>query len=124
MKAKVLAATRHRRACPGDLDQKGTMCRLNGMSPDKTTSPAMTKEEPPGLLPRYALPEAIGCPGGGIPAALGGQMLDAVLKALGQMFSPPFRMVLVKSVGLAIAFLAVMAVVLFRLLEWLSGAGT
>jgi len=34
-------------------------------------------------------------------------MLDAVVKALGQMFSPPFRRVLLKSVGLAIAFLGV-----------------
>src|SRR5215813_6259494 len=51
-------------------------------------------------------------------------MLDAVLKALGQMFSQPFRMVLLKSVGLAIVFLALVAIVLFRLLEWLSGAGT
>jgi uncharacterized protein involved in cysteine biosynthesis len=51
------------------------------------------------------------------------KMLDAVLKALGQMFSPPFRTVLLKSVGLAIAFLAVVVIVLFRLLEWLSGTG-
>ena len=50
-------------------------------------------------------------------------MLDAVLKALGQMFSPPFRTVLLKSAGLAIAFLVFVAIVLFRLLEWLSGAG-
>ena len=50
-------------------------------------------------------------------------MLDAVLKALGQMFSRPFRAVLLKSAGLAIAFLVVMVIVLFRLLEWLSGAG-
>ena len=50
-------------------------------------------------------------------------MLDAVLKALGQMFSRPFRAVLLKSAGLAIAFLVVMAIVLFRLLEWLSGTG-
>ncbi len=51
-------------------------------------------------------------------------MLDGVLKALGQMFSRPFRTVLLKSVGLAIALLALVAVGLFRLLEWLSGAGT
>lgn len=50
-------------------------------------------------------------------------MLDAVLKALGQMFSQPFRAVLLKSVGLSIAFLALVVIVLFRLLEWLSGAG-
>jgi len=48
-------------------------------------------------------------------------MLDAVLKALGQMFSQPFRVVLLKSVSLAIAFLALVAIGLFRLLEWLSG---
>jgi len=50
-------------------------------------------------------------------------MLDAVFKALGQMFSQPFRTVLLKSVGLAIAFLALVIIVLFRLLEWLSDAG-
>jgi len=50
-------------------------------------------------------------------------MLDAVLKALGQMFSQPFRAVLLKSVGLSIAILALVVIVLFRLLEWLSGAG-
>src|ERR1700730_5728900 len=51
-------------------------------------------------------------------------MLEAVFKALGQMFSQPFRRVLFKSVGLAIAFLVVVLVVLFRLLKWLSGTGT
>jgi CysZ protein len=50
-------------------------------------------------------------------------MLNAVLAALGQVFSPPFRMVLLKSAGLAIVFLALAVIVLFRLLEWLSGAG-
>jgi len=50
-------------------------------------------------------------------------MLEAVLKALGQMFSRPFRAVLFKSAGLAIAFLVVVVIVLFRLLEWLSGTG-
>jgi len=51
-------------------------------------------------------------------------MLKAAFKALHQMFSPPFRVVLLKSVGLAITFLTVAVIVLFRLLEWLSGAGT
>jgi uncharacterized protein involved in cysteine biosynthesis len=50
-------------------------------------------------------------------------MLDAVFKALSQMFSPPFRTVLLKSVGLAIAFLAVVVIALYRTMEWLSGAG-
>jgi CysZ protein len=50
-------------------------------------------------------------------------MLDAVFKALGQMFTQPFRKVLLKAVGLAIALLIAMVVALFRLLEWLSGTG-
>ena len=50
-------------------------------------------------------------------------MLDAALKSLDQMFSPPFRAVLLKSVGLAILILMVAVAVLFRLLEWLSGTG-
>jgi CysZ protein len=50
-------------------------------------------------------------------------MLDAALKSLDQMFSPPFRTVLLKSAGLALLFLAVAVIVLFRLLEWLSGTG-
>jgi uncharacterized protein involved in cysteine biosynthesis len=50
-------------------------------------------------------------------------MLDAAIKALGQMFSPPFRLVLAKSVGVAILLLTAAVVAMFRLLEWLSGAG-
>ena len=50
-------------------------------------------------------------------------MLDAVVKALTQMFSPPFRTVLLKSIGLAIAFLVVLGIALDRLLLWLTGSG-
>ena len=50
-------------------------------------------------------------------------MVDAVLRALGQMFTRPFHKVLLKAVGLAVAFLIAIVVVLFRLLEWLSGVG-
>jgi CysZ protein len=50
-------------------------------------------------------------------------MLEAVFRALGQMFTRPFRAVLLKSVGLAIALLVVLVITLFRLLEWLSGSG-
>jgi CysZ protein len=50
-------------------------------------------------------------------------MLAAVFKALDQMLTPSFRVVLLKSVGLAIALLVVLVVVLFRLLGWLSGTG-
>ena len=51
-------------------------------------------------------------------------MLDAAAKALAQMFTPPFRTVLLKSVGLALALLAVLAIALYRLLEWLSSVRT
>jgi CysZ protein len=51
-------------------------------------------------------------------------MLEAAFKALSQMISPPFRAVLLRSAGLALVLLAVLAVALFRLLEWLSGSGT
>jgi uncharacterized protein involved in cysteine biosynthesis len=50
-------------------------------------------------------------------------MLDAAFRAIGQMFSPPFRMVLLKSVGVAILCLTAAVIIVFRLLEWLSGAG-
>jgi CysZ protein len=50
-------------------------------------------------------------------------MLEAAVKALGEMFSPPFRMVLMKSGGLAMLCLTAVAIALYRVLEWLSGAG-
>ena len=50
-------------------------------------------------------------------------MFDSVLKALGQLFSPPFRVLLAKSAGLAILVLTAAVIAVFRLLEWLSGAG-
>lgn len=50
-------------------------------------------------------------------------MFDAVLKALGQLLSPPFRLLLAKSAGLAILILTAGVIAVFRGLEWLSGAG-
>ena len=50
-------------------------------------------------------------------------MIDAALKALAQIFTPPFRTVLLKSIGLAIAFLVLLGIALDRLLVWLTGAG-
>ena len=50
-------------------------------------------------------------------------MIDAAIKALEQMVSPPFRTVLLKSAGLAVLFLLVLGVALDWLLIWLSGAG-
>jgi uncharacterized protein involved in cysteine biosynthesis len=50
-------------------------------------------------------------------------MFGAAAKALAQMFTPPFRAVLLKSIGLAILVLIVFGVGLHRLLGWLAGIG-
>jgi CysZ protein len=50
-------------------------------------------------------------------------MISAVVKALAQIFTPPFRTVLLKSIGLAIGFLVLMGIALDQLLLWLTGAG-
>src|SRR6516165_10449253 len=50
-------------------------------------------------------------------------MIDAAVKALVQMFSPPFRSVLLKSAGLALALIVLIAIALQRLLVWLTTAG-
>jgi CysZ protein len=46
-------------------------------------------------------------------------MIDAAVKALAQMFSPPFRRVLLKAVGLALLLITVAAIALNRILTWL-----
>ncbi|CAN5156032.1 sulfate transporter family protein [soil metagenome] len=50
-------------------------------------------------------------------------MLDAALKALSQILSPPMRSILWKSVGLALVLIVVAAIVLQRVLSWLAGSG-
>jgi uncharacterized protein involved in cysteine biosynthesis len=50
-------------------------------------------------------------------------MFDAAFKALAQMFTAPFRGVLLKSAGLALALLAVLVIVFSRLLAWLTSTG-
>jgi CysZ protein len=50
-------------------------------------------------------------------------MLDAAVKALSQMLSPPFRAVLLKSIGLALLLIVLIAVGLHRLLALFAGAG-
>jgi uncharacterized protein involved in cysteine biosynthesis len=50
-------------------------------------------------------------------------MLAAAAQALSQMFSPPFRTVLLKSIGLALLLIIIMGIMLQRLLVWLAGAG-
>jgi CysZ protein len=50
-------------------------------------------------------------------------MLDAAIKALSQMFSPPFRAILLKCVGLALALIVLIGVALHRFLVWFTTAG-
>src|SRR5215468_6794210 len=49
-------------------------------------------------------------------------MVDAAAKALAQMFSPPFRSVLLKACALAVALLVVIGIGLHHVLVWLVGA--
>jgi CysZ protein len=51
-------------------------------------------------------------------------MLDAAIKALAQMGTPPFRAVLLKSSALALALIVLVGVVLHRLLVWFGSFGT
>jgi CysZ protein len=51
-------------------------------------------------------------------------MLDDAARALSQMFSPPLRAVLWKSIGLALALIVVVGIALNRLIMWLLGAGS
>ena len=50
-------------------------------------------------------------------------MLDAAIKALVQMLSPPFRAVLGKAIGLALVLIVAIGIALQRLLMWLATAG-
>jgi CysZ protein len=50
-------------------------------------------------------------------------MLDAAFKALVHMFSPPFRSVLLKSIGLALLLIVAIGIGLQQLFAWLAQAG-
>ena len=50
-------------------------------------------------------------------------MLDAAVKALTQILSPPMRAILWRSIGLALILIVVLAVALQRLLNWLATSG-
>jgi uncharacterized protein involved in cysteine biosynthesis len=50
-------------------------------------------------------------------------MFDAATKALAQMFTPPFRSALLKSIGLAILLLIMLGIGLHRLFGWLAALG-
>jgi len=51
-------------------------------------------------------------------------MIDAAIKAIIQIFSPPLRAVLWKSVGLALALIVAVGFALDRFIVWLIGAGS
>src|SRR5436189_5376742 len=57
------------------------------------------------------------------PADYFSHMLDAAFKSLAQMFTPPFRAVLLKSIGLAILVLILLGIGLHQLFGWLAAAG-
>jgi uncharacterized protein involved in cysteine biosynthesis len=50
-------------------------------------------------------------------------MLDAAVKALSQMISPPMRSILWRSIGLALVLIVVLAIGLQRLLSWFATSG-
>jgi CysZ protein len=50
-------------------------------------------------------------------------MLDAAVKALSQILSPPMRAILWRSIGLALVLIVVLAIGLQRLLSWLATSG-
>jgi CysZ protein len=51
-------------------------------------------------------------------------MLDDAIKAITQLFSPPLRAVLWKTIGLALALIVVVGIALERLIVYLVGAGS
>jgi len=50
-------------------------------------------------------------------------MFDAAIKALVQMFSPPFRRVLLKSIGLGLILIVLVGVGLNRVFSWMATTG-
>src|SRR3954464_2420316 len=50
-------------------------------------------------------------------------MLDAAVKAISQILSPPMRTILWRSIGLALVVITVLAIGLQRLLSWFAVSG-
>jgi CysZ protein len=50
-------------------------------------------------------------------------MFEAAIKALTQMFSPPFRRVLLKSIGLSLVLIVLIGIGLNRVFSWMATAG-
>jgi CysZ protein len=51
------------------------------------------------------------------------KMLDAAVKALSQILSPPMRSILWRSIGLALVLIVIVSIGLQRLLSWLATSG-
>src|SRR3979411_1500052 len=60
---------------------------------------------------------------GGFPLWDKAVMLDAAVKALSQILSPPMRSILWRSIGLALVLIVVLAIGLQRLLSWFATSG-
>ncbi len=72
----------------------------------------------------FAGPRAYLCAAAGAhPGLRRNVMLDAAVQALGQMLSPPFRAVLLKSIALALLLMILVGIGLHHLLAWLTGLG-
>jgi len=50
-------------------------------------------------------------------------MIEAVLKAMAQMLTPPFRRILLKAFGLALLLIVLIGIMLQRTFAWLAAAG-
>jgi CysZ protein len=50
-------------------------------------------------------------------------MLDAAVKAISQILSPPMRTILWRSIGLALVVITVLAIGLQRALSWFAESG-
>src|SRR5579862_2037556 len=50
-------------------------------------------------------------------------MIEAAVKALAEMLSPPMRSILWRSIGLALVLITVLSIALQRLLSWLASSG-
>src|SRR5262245_47187095 len=94
--------------------------RAEGHSGYRTSS--MESRSARQILRRSPVP----CAAGASPLPLRRRtiMLDAAIKALAQMGTPPFRAVLLKSSALALALIVLVGIALHRLLVWLGSFGT
>ena len=50
-------------------------------------------------------------------------MFEAAIKALTQMFSPPFRRVLLKSIGLGLILIVLTGIGLHQVFSWMAASG-